>query len=188
METYKKWIVIVTVVIVAGIFFVTYMSRQPVQTDRPVRETARQSPMPPGPLIDQDLSTVVPVEELGVDSDNPQSLASLGDQYFEKKQFEQAIEIYKKVLELNPGDADTYNDLGLAYQYTKRVDLAVEALSKGIEANPSFQRIRLSLGFVLMMADKKEEAKIELRKAADLDPQTEVGQEALRMLGFLKQN
>jgi tetratricopeptide (TPR) repeat protein len=123
---------------------------------------------------------------MGVDTKNPQALALLGDQYFESSRFNQAIEIYKKVLELDPRDIDTYNDLGLAYQYVNRTDLAIDILQKGVKEGPSHQRIWLSLGFVYMSAGNNAEAKKALKKAAELNPRTDIGQEAIRMLGLIQ--
>jgi Flp pilus assembly protein TadD len=128
---------------------------------------------------------VLPVEELGVDTSDPQSLAHLGDQYFESSNYKQAIEIYKKVLEDNPSDVDTYNDLGLAYHYTGNSGLAEEALIKGIEVAPEFQRIWLSLGYVLSSAGKSEEASAALQITVNMGSDNEIGQEAIRMLGQL---
>jgi tetratricopeptide (TPR) repeat protein len=186
MEAYKKWIIVVIAAVAGGIIVVSFIAKQSYRPEKPVSETAERSPMPAGPLVDRDFNRVIPVEELDVDASNPQSLAILGDKYFEKRNYNQAIEIYKKVLEINPNDVDTYNDLGLAYYYTGRSALAIELLKKGTEVMPSFQRTWLSFGFVLMSTGNNEEAKSALTKAAELNPQTDVGQEAMRMLGSLK--
>ncbi len=186
METYKKWIIIVVAVAVAGIIIVSYVSNNSDRAEKPSGVTAGKSPMPSGPLLDKDFRKVVPVDELDVDRTDPQALSLLGDKYFEGRKFDQAIEIYKKVLELDPKHIDTYNDLGLAYHYTKQPELAIDTLKKGAEVAPSFQRIWLSLGFVLMSSGNNEEAASALKKAAELDPATDVGQEAMRMIGLIK--
>ncbi|MBI5664101.1 MAG: tetratricopeptide repeat protein [Nitrospirae bacterium] len=187
MENYKKWIIVVIAVAAVGLVIASYVTRQPAVPEQAARQ--EQTTMPPvaaGPMVEQDLNKVVPLEELGVDTKNPKELALLGDKYFEGSSFNQAIEIYKKVLELDPRDIDTYNDLGLAYQYANRPDLAIDILQKGAKAGPSNQRIWLSLGFVNMSAGNNTEAKIALKKAVELDPQTDIGQEATRMLGLVK--
>ncbi len=189
MENYKKWIVVVIVVAAVGLVIASYVTRQSGAPEQAARQAPGQTTMPPvapGPMVEQDLNKVVPLEELGVDTNNPKELALLGDKYFEGSKFNQAIEIYKKVLELDPRDVDTYNDLGLAYQYVNRTDLAIDILQKGVKAGPSDQRILLSLGFVNMSAGNNTEAKTALKKAVELNPQTEIGQEAMRMLGLIK--
>ena len=88
-------------------------------------------------------------------------------------------------MEINPNDTDTLNDLGLAYHYTGNSDIAEEVLIKGTEIAPSFQRIWLSLGYVLKSVGKNEEAQAVLQKTIDMGPDNEIGQEAIRMLGQL---
>ena len=182
-ESYKKWILIGIAII--GISLVALVIIVPSFKNSKVTESGSQSPARPPQFTDSNQMKVLPVEELMVDTSNPQSLALLGDEYFENRNYKQAIEIYKKVLEINPSDVDTYNDLGLAYHYTGNSGLAEEVLMKGVETNPAFQRIWLTLGYVLKSAGKNEEARSVLQKTVDMDPDSEVGQEAIRMLGQL---
>lgn len=183
-ESYKKWILIGIAII--GISLAALVIIGPSFEKSKVVESAIQSPaLPPPQFADSNQLKILSVEELGADTSDPQSLARLGDQYFESNNYKQAIEIYKKVLEDNPGDIDTFNDLGLAYHYTGNSGLAEEVLMKGVEINPEFQRIWLSLGYVLKYSGKNEEARSVLQKTVDIDPDSEVGQEAIRMLGQL---
>ncbi|MEW6601754.1 MAG: tetratricopeptide repeat protein [Nitrospirota bacterium] len=185
MENYKKWIIVVIAVAAIGLVIASYVTRQP-DVERQTTGQPSVAPSATGPMVEQDLDKVVPVEQLGVDLKNPKELALLGDKYFESSRFNQAIEIYKKVLEVDPGDIDTYNDLGLAYQYTGRTNLAIDALQEGVKAAPSDQRIWLSLGFVNMSAGNNAEAKAALKKAVEIDPRTDIGLEAMRMLSLIK--
>jgi len=183
--SYKKWTVIILFLIVFG-FVIFAITRSHYRTEKPADESLKRSPVA-GPILENSkIEQVVPLEQLGVDTRNPESLAPLGDKYFENSRFEQAIVIYERVLELNPKDVDTYNDLGLALHYTGKSDIAIETLKKGTRVMPSYQRIWLSLGFVLTSKGKKEEAKTVLKKAIEMDPNSEMGQEAKRMLALLK--
>lgn len=182
---YKKWTMIIIVVAVAAIVVIAMVTSGPQKTVSPP-DTVRQSAEPTAPLVDQDFQKVVPIEQMNLDMTNPVELALQGDKYFEGKFYNQAIEVYKKVLELKPDDIDTINDLGLAYHYTGQSDKAVETLRKGTEVAPAFQRVWLSLGFVLIATGQRDEAVAVLQKAADLDPDSDVGKEALRMLQVKK--
>ena len=183
-ENYKKWILI-GIAFAVG-FIVAFVVFAPSFKNREVAENRLQNSVPPPPqFADPNPLKVLPVEELGADTSDPQSLARLGDEYFESGNYEQAIEIYKKVLESNPNDIDTSNDLGLAYHYTGNSNLAEEVLMKGIEADPEFQRIWLTLGYVLKSAGKSEEARSVLQKTAEMGSDNEIGQEAIKMLGQL---
>jgi tetratricopeptide (TPR) repeat protein len=139
-----------------------------------------------GPLLEQDLTKVVPVEELDVDAKDPQALSMLADRYFDSRNYGQAAELYEKAIELNPRDIDSYNDLGLAYHYTNKSSLALDILKKGIAVDPSYQRIWLSYGFVLLSTGKTAEAKTALDKVMELNPENDIGKEAQRMLGKLQ--
>jgi tetratricopeptide (TPR) repeat protein len=198
-ELHKKWILIAIFIIVSGIVIAALISRY-YRTEKPSEAVSKRSPAV-GPVTDLPPTRqggqagqagsgttlqVVPLEQLGVDVKNPQSLAMLGDRYFENKNFEQAILIYNKVLELNPNDADTYNDKGLALHYAGKSDMAIETLKKGSRTDLSYQRIWLSLGYVLATSGKQEEAKTSLKKAIEMNPATEMGKEAQRLLEKLQ--
>ena len=155
-------------------------------SNEPAYDMANKAPQRSAPLIELDSTKLLSMQELNIDLKDPLALASRGDQYFESGNYPQAIELYKKTLELKPDDADTFNDLGLAYFYTRRPVMAVDTLKKGTEADPSFQRIWISLGFVLSSSGRIEEAKSALSKAIEMNPDSEVGQESKRMLDSLK--
>ncbi len=179
-ENYKKW-VLTGIALVVSIVAILILF-PPELNNRGAANSGLQPPPPPPQYTDLNQLTTMSVEELGLDSGDPHSLASTGDYYFENGNYLQAIEIYKRVLEINQNDVDTFNDLGLAYHYSGSSDLAVETLKKGTEIDPEFQRIWLSLGYVLKSVKMIEEAGPALQKAIDLAPDNVVGQEAARML------
>ena len=180
---YRKWALFVILIVVAGIVAFSFITSTSDRKETQSQAVSKRPAVAAGPMID---SETVP-EQLQLDSlpEDPAYLANLGDKYFESKRFEQAIEIYKKAIKLNPDDIDTINDLGLAYFYAKQTDEAVSTLRKGTEVNPSFQRIWLSFGYVLMSSGQNEEARQALQKTVNLDPDSGLGQEARRMMGLL---
>lgn len=116
---------------------------------------------------------------------DPAVLAQIGDEHFARKEYDQAIQIYRQVLQLAPHDVDTLNDLGLALYYSGNTEQALDSLKQGVEKAPSFQRIWLTLGFVQMNSAEREEAKFALQEAVKLGADNPAGQEAKRMLGKL---
>ena len=154
-------------------------TREKTATDK-----TEKAPIPSGPIIDLSKDKT-PLLSPEMNSDDPKALARLGDRYFESKRFQEAIEVYEKVLKLNPKDIDTHNDLGLAYYYTGQSEMAITKLREGSEVMPGYQRIWLSLGFILKASGKVQEAKEPLRKAAELNPNTDVGLEAKKMLDLV---
>ena len=51
-------------------------------------------------------------------------------------QIDRAIEAYSRALELNPRDAEAYNNRGIAYHRKREVDQAIKDYSKVMELNP----------------------------------------------------
>ena len=173
---------------IAGIFLLSFVmmlsSCSRSESPQPVKQ--KSNSVTSGPLVEQDSVNISPSDELAVDENDPKALALFGDRYFEGRRYAEAIDVYKKVLALDPNDIDTYNDLGLAYQYSNQTDKAIETLKKGSEIMPSYQRIWISLGFVAASAGRTEDAKTALAKAVELGPDTPVGKEASRMLSQMK--
>lgn len=113
---------------------------------------------------------------------DPVLLGQEADALFGAGRYTDAIPLYRRVLELDPGDIETYNDLGLALYYTGERAGALETLAKGTAAGPDFQRIWLTLGFVSLDAGDRTQARTALERARDLGPDNPVGQEAIRLL------
>jgi len=179
----NKWITPLFVFILSVSFLVA-LTASCKKPETP-KEKRPESAVTTGPILDTGLAQSGNFRKEIESINNPEELARLGDKYFESSRFAEAIEAYEKALKLNPKDADTYNDLGLAFHYTARSERAVEILRKGTEVNPSFQRVWLSLGFVLTATGKGEEAKTALNKAIALDPSSTQGLEAKRLLGLI---
>jgi tetratricopeptide (TPR) repeat protein len=171
----------VSAIVVFSFVAVSSCSREKTTVDKSADKAS-----PVGPIVDPNFKSTV-LDELEIDNNDPQSLALLGDQYFETRQYAKAIEIYEKVLKLNPNDVDTFNDIGLAYFYSGKSNIAVDRLKRGTEVVPSYQRVWLSLGFVLLSEGRGREAKPALQKAVELDPESAMGREARKMLGSIKQ-
>lgn len=184
-ENYKKWIILALFVLIAvSVIIVMANSRNKSEKSRSQR--SRQSFS--GPVVDPLAERSRALDQIKELPETPEGLARLGDQYFEAGRFKEAIETYEKAIAKNPGDADSYNDMGLSFHYMGRSEAAVETLRKGVEVDPSFQRIRLSLGFVLASLGKMEESVAALQKAVDMNPDSREGLEAKRILDMIKKD
>ena len=126
--------------------------------------------------------------DLGIDRSSTDlvALGDTADRLFAARRFEKAIPLYQRVLELEPADAETYNDLGLSLHYVGRADDALQVLQEGTELAPAFQRIWLSLGFVALQNEKPELARKALEQAEVLVPGTDIAAEATRLLGLIQ--
>ena len=92
----------------------------------------------------------------------------------------------RKVVELDPKNAEAFNNFGLSLHYAGRSAEAVETLKRGTQADPSYQRIWLTLGFVQAAMGRRQDAQQALQQAIDAGPDTPIAEEAKRMLGRLR--
>ncbi len=84
---------------------------------------------------------------------NPGSAAawiSLGNAYFDGERYPEAIEAYKRSLEIAPGDPDVWTDLGVMYRRTGQPNRAVEAFDRARGLDPRHQECRFNKGVVLL--------------------------------------
>ena len=64
--------------------------------------------------------------------------SKIGRQAIDANRWNEALNAYDKVLELNPNDASAYYNRGLAYDNLDKNDLAIADYSKAIELNPEY--------------------------------------------------
>jgi tetratricopeptide (TPR) repeat protein len=164
-----------------------YQDPQPMANQVP-SAAPEVSPQPQAGSFNANLQPAMNIrpsaEELA--TDDPVLIVSLADNYFQQKEYQSAIELYQRALQIDPEDVESYNDLGLSLFYIGETNRALEALRKGAAKQPGFQRIQLTLGFVQAQTGDKEAAAAAFRKAIELDPQNRVGEEAKRMLAEIE--
>jgi tetratricopeptide (TPR) repeat protein len=78
--------------------------------------------------------------------------------------FDEAIQLYKKALVLDPLRVGVRVNLGMALMYAKRVDEAVTTLNTAIEMNPQFPSSHYRLGLCYFLLGKVEQANVEIEK------------------------
>jgi tetratricopeptide (TPR) repeat protein len=122
----------------------------------------------------------------GVIERDPVLLGQRADQLFAQRRYREAIELYRGVIELDPGDADAHNDLGLALYYSGDGAAALPILEAGLGLAPNDQRLWLTLGFVRGRAGDKSGSEEALLKAKGLNSTNDIGQEASRLLEALR--
>jgi tetratricopeptide (TPR) repeat protein len=76
------------------------------------------------------------------------TLAKLGNLYYDSKAYPQAIEYYEKALTVQPDNPDVRTDLGTAYWYTGNADKAIESYNKSLGLRPNHPATLLNLGIV----------------------------------------
>ncbi|MBI5681600.1 MAG: tetratricopeptide repeat protein [Deltaproteobacteria bacterium] len=119
---------------------------------------------------------------LKTNPNDAKALAALGDTYFELQRFEDAVDVYKKAIAIDPDDIDSCNDLGLCLHYTGRTQEAIKYIDDCIKRNPNYQRIYLSKGFILSVRGKLPEARQSWEIAYKMAPDSDVGKAAEEFL------
>jgi len=113
---------------------------------------------------------------------SPAALQQQADQLFSQQRYADAVPLYRQLLARNPDDAGAYNDLGLALLYLNDKPGALSSLQTAVAKRPQLQRPWLTLGFIHLQLGNTADAKIALERARELNPETDVGKEATRLL------
>ncbi len=76
-------------------------------------------------------------------------------------EFDEAIESYRKAIELDPDYFDAWHALGMAYLRANRIQDAIEAGKHAVEINPNDMLAHTSLSMYYMKAGDKAMAEKE---------------------------
>lgn len=88
----------------------------------------------------------------------------------EKDVYERAILNFDKALEVNPRDAQTYNDRGIAYMTKGNYDRAIQDFSKVLEVNPSYVEAYNKRGLAYCKKGEYDCAIFDYNKALEINP------------------
>ena len=113
---------------------------------------------------------------------DPARISELANEAFAARDYRRAAELYERLLDFDPGNADVHNNLGLTLHYLGRSGEALERLERGKGIDATNQRIWLTLGFVNGQLGNIDEARAALATAAEMDATSDVGRSARRML------
>ncbi len=133
-----------------------------------------------------DLANVQKINELeNIIKGNPKDTASILELAHLKNDagmYQQAIVNYKQYLALVPNDPDARIDMGICYYNLQNYPTAIAEMQKAIQYDPKHQIGYLDLGIVNLAAGKFDKSKEWLKKAVDLDPNSEYGKKAEELL------
>jgi len=140
------------------------------------------------------------LEEVGLSSSLPESsvpeipittdpieLSRQANEFFAARQYDTAAGLYERLLSFDPGNVDTYNNLGITLHYIGRSTEAITRLTEGVAVDPESQRIWLTLGFVHNQLGNTVQARSALTRATDMGTDNDVGRSALEILENLSQ-
>ena len=149
------------------------------------RVAATPSVMPQGDQLEVNTALLESLLLSDSKKKDPETMSLLADKYFVNRQYAEAADLYGQLSALDPQNVIIQNNLGLTLHYINKSDESLAVLKKGAALNPDNQRIWLTLGYVNKELGNLDEAKLSLETAERMDPDTDVGKSASRMLSEL---
>jgi tetratricopeptide (TPR) repeat protein len=98
----------------------------------------------------------------------------------------QAMECFKKAVELDPGLAPAYNGLGVGYRVAGQIDSAIAVWEKTLESNPDFDLPIYNLGVAYLEKGDKARALKHFDKYLALRDKTLSPEERREVEEFIK--
>lgn len=183
-EINSKKIIGILVAILVGVFIILMAAGV---FDKPTSSgitNINQAPNQQSPGVDLGaLQKINELEERVKNNPNDnQSLLDLAHLRNDSGMYEKAIVNYQQYLDAVPGNADARVDMGVCYYSLRRYDDAIREMTKALEYKPDHQIAHLNLGIVNLAAGNIEVSREWLRKAVNLNPNTEVGKRAQELL------
>ena len=132
-------------------------------------DIVRAMPLPVDPNVPTDLSSanrsaadgaaVAPVDMARVQEltskikQNPKdfdSIVELGNMNFDQKNYDDAIKLYKKALEIRPEALNVRTDMGTAMFYQNRFDEAIAEFQETLKSDPKNAQALFNLGVAML--------------------------------------
>ncbi len=135
----------------------------------------------PGPEVQQRISSLQSV--VARDPKNFEAWVQLGNDFFDTRQPQKAIEAYGRALELKPNDPNVLTDQGVMYRELGQYDKAVANFSSASKADPSHVQSLFNLGVVyasdLKQPQKAMDAWNKVIQVAPASPQAAQAKQAI---------
>lgn len=94
----------------------------------------------------------------------------LGVQHIEKTEYSEAIDAYKKAVQIKPSYVEAYITLGMVSSMLSRYDEAIEAFKKAAKLKPNNAEVFYNLGNAYKEVEKHEEAIEAFKQAVKINP------------------
>ncbi len=102
--------------------------------------------------------------------DNPDALHNLGQRYQQQREFQKAIDLYKKAIAMRPSFYNAYNNLATCYGELKMYPQAIAALERCIALKPDDYYAMSNLAVVMIQTGKPDEALRFAEQAVRIEP------------------
>jgi len=123
----------------------------------------------------------MPAKNPGTGGD-AKSFYKLGNEHYEKGDFDRAIENYNRAIELDPNYDKAYYNRGLAYACKEDYDRAIADINKVIELKPDFAEAYHVLGLAYEYKSLPDQAIEAYNKALKINPNFKDAQNRLELV------
>jgi len=134
--------------------------------------------------VDEGLEILLTLEPEYVEWWNLMFFIGLG--YRMNNDFDNALKYYAKVMELNTGHIQTYNEIGLCYMTMGRFEEAVKAFKEALKMDRENSEILCNLGIVYIQLNELDEAEGFLMRSFKVDPEDEITTAWLKRLNEMR--
>ncbi len=95
---------------------------------------------------------------------------NLGLLFHKNRKLDDALEEYKKALDLDPLNVQSYNNLGMVYKELGRLHEAISQYQKALSINPNYEKAHHNLAVAYYLQGDYEKAIVEFNLAIDCNP------------------
>jgi len=206
MKDNLKWLLLLPVAVLVAVVLIIFIPRI-FSPDSGSNGNVSDSSKPQSQATEQEITDIqkridAATELVTANPADAEALKELGTGYYELgavqsssedfngslRSYRDAIEQYRKYLNIRPKDPEVRVDLGLAYVEMGLIDLGVRELQTATVSAPSNQRAWHSLGWALSQEGKVLEAGGAWQKSYSLNPTSTIGQESKQFLDQTAQN
>jgi cytochrome c-type biogenesis protein CcmH/NrfG len=149
--------------------------------------TAAQTPSP-AQLRQMADAQAAPLRDiLKSDPNNPGSLTSIGNIYYDAQQYPIAVDYYGRALKAKPSDAAVRTDMATAYWYMGNADEAIAEFSKTLTYAPNNPNTLFNRGLVKWQGKKDGAGAVaDWEKLLATDPKYEARDKVEKMIADVK--
>jgi tetratricopeptide (TPR) repeat protein len=129
------------------------------------------------------------LDKLKSDPDNQSLLTSIGNLYYDARQYPVAIDYYGRVLKAKPSDAAVRTDMATAYWYLGNADTAIAEFNKALTYAPKNPNTLFNLGLVKWQGKTDAEGALaDWEKLLASNPNYEGKEKVEQMIAAVKQH
>jgi len=95
---------------------------------------------------------------------------NIGNSYYQKGEYEKALEYYQKAININPKHTSAHYNIGIIYQNRNEDDKALEYYQKAININPKYVDAYNNIGIIYQNRNEDDKALEYYQKAININP------------------